>query len=113
MAGRQTGARNPDNKPYQRNGRRLLPLQGFRVGGGGGALCVYKDMDTGEMCAHAAGDGEYWNEGVPPLYGYFDASLSWDDLVTQLADRYDAMRAGRWHFVPSSQRRRVILKPEP
>jgi hypothetical protein len=73
---------------FSRNGRQWQPIAGFRRCGS--ILAVYKDCATNEYCVHA---GDDWPENQEPLLGYYDASLSWDDLIQQIAARYDAIRS--------------------
>lgn len=70
-----------------RVGRQWQSVAGFRRCGS--FLSIYKDCATNEYCVHA---GDDWFENQEPLLGYYDAALSWDDLIQQIADRYDAIR---------------------
>ncbi len=74
--------------PISRAGRAWQPIAGFSRCGS--IMAVYKDCSTNEYCVHA---GDDWPESVEPLLGYYDASLSWGDLIQQIADRYDAIRS--------------------
>jgi hypothetical protein len=69
-----------------RCGKSWEPVAGFSQLGC--IFCIYKG-DTA-YCVHA---GEEWKENEEPLLGYYDSSLSWDDLITQIAERYDTIRS--------------------
>lgn len=73
--------------PLQRLGRSWQPIAGFSRCGS--ILAIYRDA-TG-FCAHA---GETWEEGQEPLLGYYSGDLSRSDLISQIAQKYDAIRSG-------------------
>jgi hypothetical protein len=53
-------------------------------------FCIYKDPNS--YCVHA---GDDWVESQEPLLGYYSLELSWDDLLEQIAQRYDTIRMAR------------------
>ena len=55
-------------------------------------LGVYKDS-SGRYCAHA---GDTWGKNEEPLFGYFSKNLTLDEVIDELAVRYDAMKLS--HF---------------
>ena len=68
-----------------RVGRSWIPVQGFSSCGC--IFVIYKD--TNNYCVHA---GDEWNENEEPLLGYYDIHLSWDELLLQVANKYDSMK---------------------
>lgn len=79
-----------DTLPISRCGRLWKPIAGFsRMGS---IFCIYKDEAGQDYCAHV---GEEWREGEEPVYGYFSTKLTWDELITNIAGQYDAIRANR------------------
>lgn len=78
-----------DDAPVlHRAGLSWKPIAGFRKSGS--IFCIYRGDTT--YCVHA---GDVWPDADPPLIGYFPLDLSWDELIMQIADRYDAIRAAR------------------
>ena len=75
-----------DTPPLQRLGRTWQPVAGFSRCGS--ILTIYRDAT--EYCVHA---GETWEEGQEPLLGYYRGDLSRSDLISQVAQKYDAIRA--------------------
>lgn len=71
--------------PLHRLGRNWQPVAGFSRCGS--IFAIYKDAT--EYCAHA---GETWEEGQEPLLGYYSGDLSQGDLISQVAQKYDAIR---------------------
>jgi hypothetical protein len=71
-----------------RAGRCWEPVAGFSSCGS--VFTIYKD--DASYCAHA---GDEWPESDTPLLGYFDRNLSWDDLLSAVAQKYDTLRSGR------------------
>lgn len=55
-------------------------------------FCIYKDTAT--YCVHS---GEDWKEDEEPNLGYYNIALSWDELISAIAKRYDEIRAGIHH----------------
>ncbi len=53
----------------------------------GSIFAIYKD--TEEYCVHA---GEEWNNNDEPLLGYYNIHLEWDELISNIAERYDDIR---------------------
>ncbi len=74
-----------DNTIIHRVGRQWEQVAGFsRVGC---IFGIYKD--TNGYCAHA---GDEWKENEEPLFGYYDIKLSWDELISMIANKYDSLR---------------------
>ena len=73
---------------FSHNGRQWQPVAGSRRCGS--ILAIYKDCATNEYCVHG---GDEWFENQAPNLGYYDAALSWGDLIQQIAARYDAIRS--------------------
>jgi hypothetical protein len=67
-----------------KDGRILTHVGGFSSCGR--CLEIYKDDNN--YCAHE-GEFGYWSETEPPMFGYFDINLSWDELLLQIANKYD------------------------
>lgn len=70
-----------------RAGRPWKAVSGMRACGS--ILCIYKDDLN--YCAHSSCDEVWMNEEDPSL-GYYDINLSWDDLIKEIADKYDNIR---------------------
>lgn len=68
-----------------RSGKNWKPVAGFSKVGC--IFAVYKCDD--EYCVHA---GDNWDEDEAPSLGYYSAYSSWDDIVQQIANRYDNIR---------------------
>ena len=66
-------------------GRQWKPVAAFRQAGS--ILCIYEDST--EYCVHG---GDSWDSTAPNL-GYYDIDLPWDELVSQIAERYDNIRS--------------------
>jgi hypothetical protein len=81
---------NETEKSYRlvRAGRTWESVAGFCQHGT--VFAIYKD-DT-SYCVHA---GDDWPESDEPLLGYFDRNLSWDDLLSAIAQKYDDLRSSR------------------
>jgi hypothetical protein len=62
-----------------------VPVAGFSSCGS--VFAIYKD--THSYCVHA---GDDWTESQEPLLGYYSLDLTWDDLLVQVAQRYDEIR---------------------
>ena len=73
--------------PFTRLGRVWTPVAGFR--NCGSILAIYKDHT--EYCVHA---GDDWKEDEAPLLGMYNLSLSWNELIAEIAKRYDSIRGG-------------------
>jgi hypothetical protein len=69
-----------------RLGRNWKPVAGFSKVGS--IFCIYKDENN--FCVHA---GDEWNDNEEPLLGYYDINLTWDKLISQIAQKYDSMRS--------------------
>lgn len=77
-----------DNPTISRCGHVWTHVAGFiNVGC---IFAIYKN-DT-QFCVHA---GDDWEVNGEPLLGYFDINLSYDDLLVQIAARYDEVRSRR------------------
>lgn len=74
------------NTYFNHNGVTWTHVAGFRRCGS--SLDIYKN-DT-KFCAHA---GDDWKQNDQPLFGYFSANLSYDELLVQLAAKYDELRS--------------------
>ncbi len=53
-------------------------------------FAIYKSEN--EYCAHSFDDYNGWLETDKPMYGYFDINLTWDELLQQIANKYDSIR---------------------
>ena len=73
---------------YEHMGVSLEHVAGFSQQGI--IFSIYKSKNY--YCAHA---GEEWNEGEEPLLGYYSIDVSWDELLTQIAAKYDSLRNAR------------------
>lgn len=72
--------------PIAHCGRNWTPVAGFTSVG-----CTFAiSKDANNYCVHA---GDTWGEDEEPSMGYFDITLSWDDLLTAVAQRYDDIRS--------------------
>ena len=69
-----------------RVGRHLTHVAGLRVCGS--KLVIYKDKKG--YCVHC---GDEWIEDEKPLLGYYEADLDWDDLLHEIANKYDSIRS--------------------
>ena len=74
-----------DRIPVLCQSREWVPVSSFRQCGS--IFAIYKDSK--EYCVHA---GDEWKENEEPLLGYYNLELSWDDLVSSIADKYDSIR---------------------
>lgn len=71
-----------------RNGRLWKSVAGFRICG-----CIFAIyQDDYNYCAHSADE---WNENEEPNMGYYDKSLSYNELVSKIADAYDTILQNR------------------
>lgn len=59
-------------------GRLLTPIQGFNMAGM--VAMIYRDPQNGEYFANITGK----------QLGFFDSTLSWDDLLTAISNAYAA-----------------------
>ena len=75
-----------DHRGLERGGVRWFGVAGFSICGS--ILAIYRN-EAGDYCAHA---GDEWQRDQEPLFGYFDADLSFDQVIDQLSTRYDDMR---------------------
>lgn len=77
---------NTDNKCIRRNGILWKPVAGFSQGG-----CVFAIYQSDyNYCVHSADE---WIEKEEPNMGYYDRSLTYDDLISKIANTYDEMRS--------------------
>ena len=77
---------NTDNKRIRRNGILWKPVAGFSQCGC--VFTIYK-IDY-NYCVHSADE---WIENEEPNMGYYDKSLTYDDLISKIANTYDEMRS--------------------
>jgi hypothetical protein len=76
---------NNDNNCITRNGILWKSVAGFSQYG-----CVFAIYQNDyNYCVHSADD---WKENEEPNMGYYDKSLSYDDLISKIADTYDKIR---------------------
>lgn len=80
----QSLERVDDGTLISRLGRSWTPVAGFRRCGS--IFTIYKDAT--DYCAHA---GDDWKEGEQPLLGTYSLALSWEELVAEVAKKYDAI----------------------
>ncbi len=52
-------------------------------------LAIYKSEK--EYCVHSFYEYDGWLETEPPMFGYFNIDLEWNDLLIQIANKYDSM----------------------
>jgi len=76
---------NSEDLSIVRNGKLWRHVAGFRKCGC--IFAIYKDEFN--YCVHS--DYE-WKENEEPNMGYFDINLSYDELITEVANRYDNIR---------------------
>jgi hypothetical protein len=50
-------------------------------------FAIYQNDDN--YCVHSADE---WKENEQPNMGYYDKSLTYDDLISKIADTYDRIR---------------------
>ena len=68
-----------------RNGILWKSVAGFSQYG-----CVFTIyQNDNNYCVHSADE---WKENEEPNMGYYDKSLSYDDLISKIADTYDKIR---------------------
>ena len=72
---------------YEHSGRLLTPIASFRTHRS--LFSIYLDRKKNEYLVH---EGEHWEDGERPLLGYYHGYLSWEDLLTEIAKRYDEIR---------------------
>jgi hypothetical protein len=53
-------------------------------------LVIYKSDN--EYCAHSFDEHNGWLETDPPMFGYFDIDLTWNELLQQIANKYYSIR---------------------
>ncbi len=77
--------RMTDTNYITRNGRTWKSVAGFSTCG-----CIFAIyQDDSNYCVHS---GDDWNENEEPNMGYYDCSLSYDNLITEIANTYDRIR---------------------
>ena len=76
---------NSDNNCITRNGILWKPVAGFSQYGC--VFAIYQNDDN--YCVHSADE---WKENEQPNMGYYDKSLTYDDLISEIANTYDKMR---------------------
>jgi len=80
-----------DDNYITRNGRSWKHVAGFRICGY--IFAIYQDDNN--YCAHY---NEEWEENKEPNIGYFDKSLTYDNLIIEIANKYDNLRKESRHF---------------
>ena len=74
-----------DNNYITRNGILWKHVSGFSQCG-----CVFSIYQNDyNYCVHSADE---WKENEEPNMGYYDKSLTYDDLITEIANTYDKIR---------------------
>jgi hypothetical protein len=71
-----------------RDGRVLILVASFNRQGF--IFEIYKDDNN--YCAHSTLPNHEWLDIEPPLFGYYDINLSWNELLQQIANKYDSIR---------------------
>jgi hypothetical protein len=74
-----------DDNYISRNNVLWKLVAGFRRCGW--IFAIYQNDSN--YCVHSA---EEWNENEEPNMGYFDKSLTYDNLICEIANRYDTLR---------------------
>lgn len=76
---------NSDDDNITRNGILWKSVAGFSKCG-----CVFAIYQSDyNYCVHSADE---WKENEEPNMGYYDKSLTYDDLIGKIADTYDKIR---------------------
>jgi hypothetical protein len=76
---------NSDNNCITRNGILWKSVAGFSQCG-----CVFAIyQNDNNYCFHSADE---WKENEEPNMGYYDKSLTYDDLISKIANTYDKIR---------------------
>lgn len=76
---------NDDNLSIIRNGKLWKLVASFRKYGC--IFGIYKNEFN--YCVHSADD---WNDNEEPNMGYYDVKLSYEELITEIANKYDNIR---------------------
>ena len=78
-----------------RNGILWKSVAGFSQYG-----CVFAIyQNDNNYCVHSADE---WKENEEPNMGYYDKSLSYDDLISKIANTYDKMRSSKFSHKTSA-----------
>lgn len=72
-------------KIINRLGRNWTSIAGFSSCGC--IFAIYKDENN--YCVHV---GEEWGENEEPLLGYYSNKLAWNELISEITNKYDALR---------------------
>lgn len=70
-----------------RDNKILTYMAGYRMCGF--VFAIYKDDDN--YCAHVTNPDDEWLENEPPLFGYYNVDLTWNELLHEIANKYDVM----------------------
>ena len=73
-----------DCRMITRNGKSWKSIAGFSQYGN--VFAVYQNESN--YCVHSADE---WKENEEPNMGYYDKSLTYDDLIGEIAETYDRM----------------------
>jgi hypothetical protein len=76
---------NSDNSCITRNGILWKSVAGFSQCGC--VFTIYQNDDN--YCVHSADE---WRENEEPNMGYYDKPLSYDELISEIANTYDKIR---------------------
>jgi hypothetical protein len=53
---------------------------------------LWLDLDIVVLFWQFIHAGDEWKENEEPILGYYSLDLSWDDLISSIADKYDTIR---------------------
>jgi len=70
-----------------RNGILWRSVAGFSRHGS--IFAIYENDN--KYCVHA-GNSDKWEESEEPIMGYYDKPLTYDDLISKIANTYDKIR---------------------
>jgi hypothetical protein len=80
-------ASDSNTPPIIRNKNTWIPIAGFSRCGC--IFAIYKNKDAHLYCVHT---GDDWKEDESPTLGYYDGELSWNELLIEIAKKYDEIR---------------------